>query len=77
MGRTELALAGINANVEICSPETPALFVFAGDQKKKHAGNEIKYTCAAFVKHNSAFAHGSAGRCAEQLIWEQTEANLD
>lgn len=48
-----------------------------GINKKKHAGNEIKYTCAAFVKHNSAFAHGSAGRCAEQLIWEQTEANLD
>lgn len=47
-----------------------------GSKKKNHAGNEIKYTCAALAKHNSAFAHGSAGRCAKQLMG-QTEANLD
>lgn len=77
MDRTELASAEIHANVDICSPETPALFLFLLGIKLKTV-HKVKYTHVALVKRSSAFARGSAGRCAERLIWKKnSKANLD
>lgn len=66
-GRTELALAGINANVDICSPEPPALVLFLLGIKKKHAGNKIKYTRVALAEHNSvcSWERGQVGRAID------------